>query len=46
MDIQLRRGLLDYCVLGVLKEEETYGYNIIKKWTVSYPYRNQRFIQY
>ncbi|MBO0477295.1 PadR family transcriptional regulator [Vagococcus sp. DIV0080] len=31
MDIQLRRGLLDYCVLGVLKEEETYGYNIIKK---------------
>lgn len=31
MDIQLRRGLLDYCVLAILKEEDLYGYMIIKK---------------
>ena len=31
MDIQLRRGLLDYCVLAVLREEDSYGYMIIKK---------------
>lgn len=31
MDIQLRRGLLDYCVLAVLKEGDSYGYMIIKK---------------
>lgn len=31
MDIQLRRGLLDYCVLAVIKEEDSYGYMIIKK---------------
>ncbi|MDT2814714.1 PadR family transcriptional regulator [Vagococcus carniphilus] len=31
MDVQLRRGLLDYCVLAVLKEEDSYGYMIIKK---------------
>lgn len=31
MDIQLRRGGLDYCVLAVIKEEESYGYMIIKQ---------------
>ena len=31
MDIQLRRGVLDYCVLAVIKEEESYGYMIIKQ---------------
>ncbi len=31
MDIQLRRGFLDYCVLAVIKEEESYGYMIIKQ---------------
>lgn len=31
MDIQLRRGVLDYCVLAVIKEEESYGYIIIKQ---------------
>lgn len=31
MDVQLRRGLLDYCVLAVLKENDSYGYMIIKK---------------
>lgn len=31
MDIQLRRGILDYCVLAVIKEEESYGYMIIKQ---------------
>ena len=30
MDIQLKRGLLDICVLAAIKDEETYGYKIIK----------------
>ena len=30
MDIQLKRGLLDACVLAALRREESYGYKIIK----------------
>ena len=30
MDIQLKRGLLDVCVLSAIKNEESYGYRIIK----------------
>ncbi len=30
MDIQLKRGLLDVCVLASIKEEDSYGYKIIK----------------
>lgn len=30
MDIQLKRGLLDVCVLTAIKYEESYGYKIIK----------------
>ena len=30
MDIQLKRGLLDVCVLSAIKDEESYGYKIIK----------------
>jgi len=30
MDIQLKRGLLDACVLAAIKEEDSYGYKIIK----------------
>ena len=30
MDIQLKRGLLDVCVLGAIKDEDSYGYQIIK----------------
>ena len=30
MDIQLKRGLLDVCVLAAIKNEDTYGYQIIK----------------
>ena len=30
MDVQLKRGLLDICVLGAIKNEESYGYKIIK----------------
>ena len=31
MDIELRREILDYCVLAVIKEEESYGDMIIKQ---------------
>ena len=30
MDIQLKRGLLDVCVLSAIKNEPSYGYRIIK----------------
>ena len=30
MDIQLKRGLLDICVLAAIKFEPSYGYQIIK----------------
>ncbi len=30
MDIQLKRGLLDVCVLSAIKDGESYGYKIIK----------------
>ena len=30
MDVQLKRGLLDVCVLSAIKTEESYGYKIIK----------------
>ncbi len=30
MDIQLKIGLLDICVLAAIKDKESYGYQIIK----------------
>ena len=30
MDVQLKRGLLDVCVLASIKNEDSYGYKIIK----------------
>lgn len=30
MDIQMKRGLLDVCVLAAIKDGESYGYQIIK----------------
>ena len=30
MDIQLKKGFLEYCVLGALYQTDSYGYQIIK----------------
>lgn len=30
MDVQLKRGLLEVCVLAAIKSEDSYGYKIIK----------------
>lgn len=30
MDIQLKRGLLDVCVLAAIRSEDSYGYKIIQ----------------
>lgn len=30
MDIQIKRGLLEVCVLAAIKNEDSYGYKIIK----------------
>lgn len=34
MDIQVKKGLLEYCVLAELKKNESYGYQIIKDISV------------
>lgn len=31
MDVQLKRGVLEVCVLTAMLREETYGYELIKK---------------
>ena len=31
MDIQLKRGLLDVCVLAAIRNKDSYGYQIIKE---------------
>ncbi len=31
MDIQLKRGLLEVCVLAAIKKQDSYGYRIIKE---------------
>ena len=33
LDIQLKRGLIEICVLKSLTEEDSYGYQLIKKIT-------------
>ena len=30
MDIQMKRGLLDVCVLAAIRDEDSYGYQILK----------------
>ncbi|MBP3371710.1 MAG: PadR family transcriptional regulator [Clostridia bacterium] len=30
MDVQLKRGLLDICVLSAIRDEDSYGYRIVK----------------
>ncbi|MBP3300791.1 MAG: PadR family transcriptional regulator [Clostridia bacterium] len=30
MDVQMKRGLLDVCVLAAIRDEPSYGYRIIK----------------
>lgn len=30
MDVQIRKGLLELCVLAVLREKDSYGYQIVK----------------
>ena len=30
MDIQMKKGLLDVCILAAIKNEDSYGYRIIK----------------
>lgn len=37
MDIQLKRGILDVCVLSVLNRGDSYGYQIIKDMNLRVP---------
>ena len=36
MDAQLKRGILDICVLTALLKEDSYGYKIIKDQSLRY----------
>ncbi|MCX4267202.1 MAG: PadR family transcriptional regulator [Lachnospiraceae bacterium] len=31
MDVQLRKGLLEFCVLAAIRESDSYGYQMIKE---------------
>lgn len=33
MDVQMKKGLLDICVLFILKKEDTYGYKLTQEIT-------------
>ncbi|MBQ4522289.1 MAG: PadR family transcriptional regulator [Lachnospiraceae bacterium] len=37
MDSQLKRGILNICILQLLKKEDQYGYDIIKKLQEFFP---------
>lgn len=37
MDSQLKRGLLNICILQLLKQEDRYGYDIIKTLQAFFP---------
>ncbi len=37
MDAQLKKGILEMCVLYQLREQEKYGYEIMKQITVVFP---------
>ena len=37
MDSQLKRGILNICILQLLKQEDRYGYDIIKILQVLFP---------
>ena len=43
MDKQLRKGLLEYCVLAVIEKEDSYGYKMIEGIS---KYLNRRCIQF
>ena len=46
MDIQLKRGVLDVCVLSAIRERDSYGYQIIKDLPPASAFRNPRSIRF
>jgi len=36
-DVQLRKGVLEMCVLYVINQEKTHGYDVIKKMSEYFP---------
>ena len=45
MDIQLKKGLIEICVLASLKKNDSYGYQIIKDLSV-WPFLNRLCIRF
>ena len=37
MDVQLKRGLLDICVLAAIRSEDSYGYQIVRDLSAFVP---------
>jgi hypothetical protein len=46
LDIQLKRGILDVCVMSALYKDESYGYKSSRIWRSMWRYRNRRFTRY
>lgn len=41
MNAQIKKGILEMCILHVVSEKEMYGYDIMKKMTVYFPEVNE-----
>ena len=41
MNAQIKKGILEMCILHVISEEEMYGYDIMKKMNVYFPEVNE-----
>jgi len=41
MNAQIKKGILEMCILHVISEEEMYGYDIMRKMNVYFPEVNE-----
>lgn len=41
MNAQMKKGILEMCILHTVSEEEMYGYDIMKKMTIYFPEVNE-----
>ena len=46
MDVQLKRGILEICVLSVLIRGDSYGYQIIKDMDPKVPITESTYIRF
>lgn len=44
MESQLKKGVLELCLLQMIREEETYGYHLLQKMTALFPDQQERTV--